>query len=79
MAKQITVILDDDVAEILPELAGGESRQGAYLSALIRAASENRAVATATDLEALRLQVGGLANELQSVKSRLLTLETVDE
>lgn len=37
MARRLNVMIDDDAAALLIRLAGGERKQGAYLSQLIRA------------------------------------------
>lgn len=39
MARRLNVMLDDDAAALLVQLAGGERKQGAYLSSLIRTAA----------------------------------------
>ncbi|HMA36377.1 MAG TPA: hypothetical protein VKY74_18115 [Chloroflexia bacterium] len=79
MAKRVTVILDDDAADLLLELAGSSRKQGKYLSTLVRAAAASRRAPGGVDLAALHLQVLGLTNELHTVKARLVTLEGRDE
>ncbi|MDQ2807843.1 MAG: hypothetical protein M3Z04_13190 [Chloroflexota bacterium] len=40
MAKRINMMLDDDAADLLPQLAGSSRKQGEFLSNLIRAAAQ---------------------------------------
>jgi prevent-host-death family protein len=42
MSKRVTVIMDDDAAELLAQLAGSTRKQGAYLSSLIRVVAASR-------------------------------------
>ena len=66
MSKRITVMLDDEAAEILPRLAGGARKQGEFLSRLIHAAANREPEPGPSDLETLRVQVRGIISELQT-------------
>jgi hypothetical protein len=79
MSKRITVMLDDEAAEVLPRLAGGARKQGEFLSRLIHQAINQEPESGPSDLETLRLQVRGIIGELQNINSRLVTLETRNE
>ncbi len=74
MSKQVTLALDDEAAVRLAAWAATPAEQGALVSRLIREAPE-----AGNEAETLRLQVLGLISEMQSVKARLLTLETIGE
>ena len=40
MTKRVNMMLDDDAADLLPQLAGSPRKQGEFLSRLIRAAAQ---------------------------------------
>ncbi len=42
MTKRVNMMLDDDAAELLPQLAGSSRKQGEFLSGLIRAAAQSQ-------------------------------------
>lgn len=76
MSERITLTVEDGTNEKLIRLAGGQRRRGAWLSEMVAAAFEFQAGAIpATDAEATRLSLLGLAAELQMVKGRLITVE----
>lgn len=56
MSERLTVALEDGTKELLVQLAGGERKVGAYLSALIRDVHEHRLV-DAEKLDALAQDV----------------------
>jgi hypothetical protein len=74
MAQHITVDLDDEAAAHLARLAPSHEEQVRLINRLIR-----EAPAPGTETETMRLQVLGLISEVQSIKSRLLSLETANE
>ena len=77
MSTTVTLELDDEAAALLAHLAGGDDL-GEYVSGLIRSAAA-RQVAGDSEMEALRLQVQGLASEIHRINARLATLETANE
>jgi hypothetical protein len=68
------VDLDDEAAAHLEHLAPSHEEQVLLINRLI-----HEAPAPGTETETLRLQVLGLISEVQSIKSRLLSLETANE
>jgi len=66
MRRRLNIIVDDDVPDLLRQLAGGERRQGAYLSTLIRI------VATSTPDDDLMLS----SADRQEIIKRSATLAT---
>ena len=76
MSERLSLMVDQDVPGLLTELAGGERKRGEYLSKLARAVYENdRMVAAGADVEALRLQLTGMAARLIALEGRLLASE----
>ena len=74
MGKRVTVVMDDDAAELLLHLAGSSRKQGLFLSELIRTAAAAQAVtgqAAGSELESLRQALQGLALEVMRLKARL--------
>ena len=77
MSTTVTLELDDEAAALLLRLAAGDDL-GEYVSGLIRSAAA-RASSGDLEMEALRLQVQGLASEIHRINARLATLETANE
>ena len=76
MSERLSLMVDQDVPGLLTELAGGERKRGEYLSKLARAVYDNdRMVAAGADVEALRLQLTGMAARLIALEGRLLASE----
>ncbi len=76
MGKRVTVVMDDDAAELLRQLAGSSRKQGLFLSDLIRATAAAQVLtgqAASGDLESLRQTMQGLAIEVMRLKARLDT------
>ena len=73
---RLTVSVDEDVKEMLLELAEGERKQGEYLTDLIRNAYDNRQMGIShLDMEMMRLTIEGLASRIRQQEGRLLALE----
>lgn len=73
---RLNVIVDDDVPELLAELAGGERKLGAYLSKLIHSvAVGEQEIRPGGDIETLRLAFAGLAGKHKELEGRVLILE----
>ncbi len=72
---RITLSIDPETAQRLQELAGSPRKQGDYVSSLVNAAWENRRHGAGVSMERLRLQVVGLAAEVQDLRGRLLHVE----
>ncbi len=73
MGKRVTVVMDDDAAELLVQLAGSSRKQGQFLSELVRAAEAAKVVTvhvTGSELESLRQTLQGLALEVMRLKAR---------
>lgn len=76
MTERISLSVDDGVSGKLTEIAGGERRRGRWLSDVVNAAYENRAIPpSSSDVETLRLTVVGLSGEVQMLEGRLLRAE----
>jgi hypothetical protein len=66
------IVLDEDAAVLLLQLAGGPRKQGAYLSALIRRAAgeqtvEARIRALEQDLARLKAAIGASSTDKEQV------------
>ena len=73
----VKLVLDADVAEMLPRLAGSPRKQGEYVSRLIRQAAAQETAGPRSDpAEQLRQDVLGVASQLSTVTKRLLDLAT---
>lgn len=75
MTERITLTVEDGVGELLAALAGGERKRGAWLSEQIRVWHETQARTVGSDVEALRMQVLGLAGNVKALEGRLLHVE----
>ena len=78
MAKRLTIVLSDEAAHLLVQMAGSPRKQSAVLEGLIRTAALNQAPASPpgpVDLVAVRRDVLRLANELAALTTRLVELE----
>jgi len=83
MPKRISITLDDDAAQLLPQLAaraGKLHRAGQYLSDLLRTAAEQADIVSidpeeSADPVALQRKVRKLIRELAAVKSDVATLK----
>ncbi len=76
MAKRITISVDNDIPDLLLNLAGSQRKQGEFISSMVRAAHENRQVSTGVTTEGLRMQVVGLTAEMSDLRGRLLEVES---
>ena len=73
---RLTVSVDEEVKEMLLDLAEGERKQGEYVTDLIRNAYNNRQMGIShLDLEMLKLTLEGMASRLRQQEARLLVLE----
>ena len=77
MGKRITIMLDDDAADLLLVLAGSPRKQGELVSELIRTAA--RKATPDVKFEAIQEQVERLAGELDTLRAGLKALERVRE
>ena len=76
MPKRLNLTVADDIPDKLTALAGGERKRGQYLTDLIRATYDVQATTqTGLDLEGLRLQLLGLAGQVQALESRITQME----
>ena len=76
MPKRLNLTVADDIPDKLTALAGGERKRGQYLTDLIRATYDVQATTqTGIDLEGLRLQLLGLAGQVQALESRITQME----
>jgi hypothetical protein len=84
MARRLNVMLDDDAAALLVQLAGGERKQGAFLSTLIRATAASTTGAPAEGDEApavpddptepIRMDAYQVATQLNVLTNRLMEI-----
>lgn len=78
MSKRLTIIIDDEAAARLLELAGSQRRQGEYIAKMVNAVYENhQAGGTNLAAEDLRLKMLGMVAELGEMRSRVVALERV--
>ena len=76
MTTRLNLSVADDIPEKLAALAGGERKRGQFLTNLIRSLYDAQATTQeGMDIEALRLQVLGLAGQVKTLESRLAKLE----
>lgn len=78
MTKRITISVDDEAAVRLVELAGGERKQGEFVSTVVHAMYENRETngsGPSLVSEELRLKMTGVVAELGEMRLRLAVLE----
>lgn len=78
MSERLTVALEDGTKELLVQLAGGERKVGAYLSALIRQMSA-RELVPATELDALEQKFNETDRRIDSIESRLMEARPLAE
>jgi len=77
MSERLNRMVEDGIADLLTELAGGERRRGAWLSDLVRGMSmQGIQGVSGADFEALRLSHNGLCALVRSAEGRLLLTET---
>ena len=72
---RVTLSLSETAAQRLLELAGSQRKQADYIGALIDAAWENQRAGAGVGVERMRLQIVGLAAEVQDLRARLLEVE----
>jgi hypothetical protein len=71
MSERLSLVVDDGVGALLVQLAGGERRRGAYLSALARSLATAEGAAFGTQA----LAVQGLAARMGGIEGRIEALE----
>ena len=76
MTTRLNLSVADDIPEKLAALAGGERKRGQFLTNLIRSLYDAQATTQeGMDIEALRLQVLGLAGQVKALEARLARIE----
>ncbi len=76
MTTRLNLSVADDIPEKLAALAGGERKRGQFLTNLIRSLYDAQATTQeGMDIEALRLQVLGLAGQVKALEARLAQVE----
>lgn len=76
MSERLNMMLDDGVADLMSELAGGERKRGQWLSELVRAMHEESIkVKAGGDLETMRYAFTGMVGQVKMVEGRLLNVE----
>ena len=76
---RINLSVDEDIPELLEQLAGGRNKMGDYLSKLVRNQAGDETTATelqAMDNESLRLMVQGLAGRVKIVEGELMRTQS---
>ena len=74
MTVRLNLSVDDDVPDLLTELAGSERRRGEYISALVRSVAEGRASGQLKE-ERLQAQIDGILVRQSKMEGRLSELE----
>lgn len=73
---RLNLTVEPDVPDLLTVLADGERKRGQYLSDLVRSIhAQQLEVTKGDDLEALRLQLLGLAGQVKGNEVRLSKVE----
>ena len=76
MIARLNLTVADDIPDKLTALAGGERKRGQFITDLVRAVYEGKDYThEGMDVEALRLQVMGLAGEVRTLQGRLVQVE----
>ena len=76
MQKRLNLVVDEDVSEMLAQLAGGERKRGAYLSSVIRSLHVGQMNVDGTnELEALRILVQNLMGRVKVLEGRLSVMK----
>ena len=76
---RLNLFLDEDAAQALEEMAGGERKRSEYLNNLLRTTYAARKASSdirTMDVEALRLTVIGLAGRVQAVEGEMLHIQS---
>jgi len=66
--------VDDGIADLMTELAGGERKRGLWLSQLVRVMAEQQTNGQGSDFESLTLAFAGLAGEVHTMKGQVAAL-----
>lgn len=73
---RMNLLVDEDVPNMLAEMAGSKRKMGEYLSQVVRQLHAGQLrKARGNELDALQLQLAGMAGELYEVKGRLSQVE----
>ena len=73
---RMNLIVDGDVPAMLAEMAGGKRKMGEYLTQIVRQLHAGQLrKGRGNELDALQLQLAGLAGELFEAKGRLSQVE----
>jgi hypothetical protein len=75
MTKRLAIYVEDDIPDMLLELAEGPRKQGEFISGLVRSVWQNQQVGHSATLDSLRLQMVGLIAEIHELKGRLVVVE----
>jgi len=72
---RLNLIVDVGIPELLTQLAGGERKRGQWISRMVEAMHEQEDVALGSDVDVLRLGLGGLAGQVKGIDARVMRLE----
>ena len=72
---RLNLIVDVGIPELLTQLAGGERKRGQWISRMVEAMHEQADVALGSDVDVLRLGLGGLAGQVKGIDARVMRLE----
>ncbi len=76
MSERLNLMIDEGIADIMTQMAGGERRRGQWLSDLVRAMHEQGIKAQqGGDLETLRYSVVGMTGQIKMIEGRLVNME----
>lgn len=76
MTVRMNLNVEKDVPELLTELAGSKRKMGDYLSQVVKQLHAGQLrKAKGNELDAIQLQLAGLAGELYELKGRVSQIE----